>query len=136
MAGRLTISTLNNDTGVLATQNGMTNIPKAWCTFTIPSNGGAITIQTGQNISSITKVATGAFLVNFTVAMADVNYAPEICCSRGLNNNNHMNVILFANNSAGNYTVPTTSAFYFVTLHSGNNVLQDCDRTCIIVNGN
>jgi hypothetical protein len=136
MAGALTISTLNNDTGVLQTQNGMTNIPKAWCTFTIPSNGGAITIETGQNISSITKVATGAYQVNFTVAMPNANYAPEICCSRTLNNNSTPNVILFANNSISNYTVPTTSSFYFVIVHNANNVLQDASRTCIIINGN
>jgi len=33
MAGSITISTLNNDTGVLATQNGMTGIAKAWVNF-------------------------------------------------------------------------------------------------------
>ena len=33
MAGALTISTLKDSSGVLATQNGMTGIPKAWVTF-------------------------------------------------------------------------------------------------------
>ena len=33
MAGTLTISTLNDSSGVLATQNGMTGIAKAWVNF-------------------------------------------------------------------------------------------------------
>ena len=33
MAGRVVVSTLNDDTGVLATQNGMTGIAKAWANW-------------------------------------------------------------------------------------------------------
>mgnify|MGYP000388481891 CR=1 FL=1 len=33
MAGQLTIDTLKASSGVLATQNGMTGIAKAWVTF-------------------------------------------------------------------------------------------------------
>ena len=71
MAGRLTISTLNNDTGVLATQNGMTGIPKAWVNF----NGiGTPSIRGSFNISSITDNGLGDYTLNFTTAMPNTNY--------------------------------------------------------------
>jgi hypothetical protein len=73
MAGALTISTLNNDTGVLATQNGMTGIAKAWVNF----NGTVATpstIRSSFNVSSVTRRATGQYTVNFTTAMANSDY--------------------------------------------------------------
>jgi hypothetical protein len=72
MAGALTISTLNNDTGVLATQNGMSGIPKAWVNF----NGtGTVAINGSFNVSSITDNGTGDYTVNFTTAMPNANYS-------------------------------------------------------------
>lgn len=75
MAGTLTISTLKNDTGVLATQNGMTGIAKAWVNF----NGtGTVAIRDSFNVSSITDNGTGDYTVNFTTAMPNANYAAVI----------------------------------------------------------
>jgi hypothetical protein len=71
MAGALTISTLNNDTGVLATQNGMTGIAKAWVNF----NGTTAAINGSFNVSSITKSTTGTYVVSYTTAMPNTNYA-------------------------------------------------------------
>jgi len=69
MAGSLVISTLNNDTGTLATQNGMTGICKAWVDFT---NTGTIT--SSFNVSSITVNGTGDYTITFTTALASANY--------------------------------------------------------------
>lgn len=75
MAGRLTVSTLNDDTGVLATQNGMSGIAKAWVNF----NGtGTPAIRASFNVSSITDNGTGLFTANFTTALPDGNYATNI----------------------------------------------------------
>jgi hypothetical protein len=72
MAGALTISTLNNDTGVLATQNGMTGIAKAWVNF----NGtGTPAIRGSFNVSSITDNGTGNYTINFTTAMPNANFS-------------------------------------------------------------
>lgn len=72
MAGALTISTLKDDTGVLATQNGMTGIAKAWVNF----NGtGTPAIRSSFNVSSITDNGTGNYTVNYTTAMPNTNYA-------------------------------------------------------------
>jgi len=81
MAGALTISTLNNDTGPLATQNGMTGICKGWISFA----GGAGTITDSFNFSSMTKVATGRYTFSFTSAMANSTYT--IQCNGDLGTN-------------------------------------------------
>ena len=73
MAGKLTISTLNNDTGVLATQNGMTGIAKAWVNFTV--SGTTPTVTSSFNISSVTYTSTGLFSISFTTAMPNATYA-------------------------------------------------------------
>ena len=71
MAGRVVVSTLNNDTGVLGTQNGMTGIAKAWVRY----NQATSTINGSFNVTSITNNGTGDFTINFTTAMPDANYA-------------------------------------------------------------
>jgi hypothetical protein len=71
MAGKVVVSTLNNDTGVLATQNGMTGIAKAWVNF----NGtSTVAIRDSFNVSSITDNGTGDYTINFTTAMPNANY--------------------------------------------------------------
>jgi hypothetical protein len=77
MAGKLVLSTLNDDTGVLATQNGMTGIAKAWVNF----NGtGTVAIRSSFNVSSITDNGTGDYTVNFTTAMPNTNYCADATC--------------------------------------------------------
>jgi hypothetical protein len=64
---------LNAPSGVLATQNGMTGIAKAWVTWdgsTSPNN----TIKSSFNVSSITYVGSSVWTVNFTTAMPSANY--------------------------------------------------------------
>jgi hypothetical protein len=67
----LTTTTLNSTSGVLATQNGMTGICKAWVQF----SGSTPTIVGSFNITSITKNGTGDFTANFTTAMPNTGYA-------------------------------------------------------------
>ena len=74
MAGRLVVTTLNNDTGVLATQNGMTGIAKAWVQFA----GATGTIAGSFNVSSVTRTTTGQYTVNFTTSMPNTNYSALI----------------------------------------------------------
>lgn len=71
MAGRVVVSTLNDDTGVLNTQNGMRGIPKAWVNF----NGSTAAIRDSFNVGSITKNGTGDYTVNFTTTLPNANYA-------------------------------------------------------------
>lgn len=79
MAGQLTISTLNDSSGVLATQNGMSGIAKAWVNF----NGtGTVAIRGSFNVSSITDNGTGDYMMNFTTAMPDANYSAVATSAR------------------------------------------------------
>lgn len=71
MAGQLTIDTLKASSGVLATQNGMTGIAKAWVNF---SDTGSITINNQFNVSSVTLNASGDYTINFTTAMPNANF--------------------------------------------------------------
>ena len=71
MAGQLTIDTLKASTGVLATQNGMTGIAKAWVKF----NGSTAVIGGSFNVGSVTKNGTGDYTVAYTTTMPDANYA-------------------------------------------------------------
>ena len=74
MAGQLTIDTLRASTGVLATQNGMTGIAKAWVNFA----GATGTINGSFNVSSVTRSSAGNYTVNFTTAMANTNYVAQL----------------------------------------------------------
>ena len=66
-----TVTTLNTPSGVLATQNGMTGIAKAWVNYNLITQ----TIRSSFNVSSVTYVSTGQFTVNFTTAMPNAEYA-------------------------------------------------------------
>jgi hypothetical protein len=81
MAGRLTLSTLNDDTGVLATQNGMRGIAKAWAQFSYAT--GSMVIQSSFNISSITRASTGLYTLNFTTSMPSATYSAVMGCASG-----------------------------------------------------
>ena len=71
MAGGLTISTLNDSSGVLATQNGMRGVAKAWVTF---AGSTGVIYGTSFNVSSVTRNGTGDYTLNFTTAMPNTNY--------------------------------------------------------------
>lgn len=102
MAGSLTISTLNNDTGVLQTQNGMNGIAKAWVNF----NGtGTPTIRGSFNVSSITDNGTGDYTINFTTALPNVNYSVAGCANQDTNG---WGTVLVA--GVGSITTMTTTA--------------------------
>jgi hypothetical protein len=77
LTGAVTIPTLNAPSGVLATQNGMTGIAKAWVNF----NATGTSIYSAFNVSSVTYNAAGNFTVNFTTAIGNTNYAYTIAVS-------------------------------------------------------
>ena len=83
MAGQLTIDTLSAGSGVLATQNGMTGIAKAWVNF---DGTGTPAIRGSFNVSSITDNGTGDYTVNFTTVMPNANYAITLTAQRSATN--------------------------------------------------
>jgi hypothetical protein len=97
------ITTLNAASGVLATQNGMTGIAKAWVSF---NGSGTVAILSSFNVSSITDNGTGDYTINFTTAMANANYA-MVGSARAANAGIGNPIQVTANFSVA----PTTSAF-------------------------
>jgi hypothetical protein len=120
MAGALTISTLNNDAGVLATQNGMTGIPKAWVSF----NGtGTVAIRDSFNVSSITDLGTGSYTVNFTTAMPNANYSTNVTAGFTAGSGGLVGVANFSR-QADATVAPTTSAVTVSTITGGGSAVD------------
>ena len=128
MAGALTISTLNNDTGVLQTQNGMTGIAKAWVNF----NGtGTVAIRDSFNVSSITDNGTLSYRINFTTAMPNVNYS-YVFGGTNVNDGTGSNYTGFYATTGG--TATTSLAFVGLNIFSGGaNQSQDNPVVCVAV---
>ena len=114
MAGQLTISTLNNDTGVFATQNGMTGIAKAWVNF---DGTGTVAIRDSFNVSSITDNGTGNYTVNFTTAMPNANYSAVVAASD--NGATTLRTVKVEDSPA-----PTTSNFIIRTIDTTNTAMD------------
>ena len=122
MAGQLTISTLNNDTGVLLTQNGMTGIAKAWVNF----NGtGTVAIRDSFNVSSITDNGTGDYTVNFTTLMPNANYATNVTPQATATNTGLMGCLRHS-------VAPTTSAVR-VSVNAVDAGFRDTDYVLVSV---
>jgi uncharacterized protein (AIM24 family) len=78
------IETASLDTGLVApTATALTTASgsapsysaRAWVNF----NGtGTVAIRASGNVSSVTDQGTGQYTINFTTAMADVNYCPVV----------------------------------------------------------
>jgi hypothetical protein len=130
MAGRVVVSTLNNDTGVLATQNGMTGIPKAWAQF----NGASGTVNGSFNVSSVTRASTGQYTVNMTTAMANINYSVNVSASPNSAGTVNAGIYIIFTSGGGALVAPTTSAFQF-SVYSPGAALVDANYVCVSVFG-
>jgi len=128
--GSLAIDTLNTSTGVLATQNGMTGIAKAWVSF----NGtGGVIYGSGFNVSSVTVSATGCFLINLTTAMSNINYA--VVANASPNGTNAAYGVNIMSNSAWTVLTPTTTQFGIITPYF-NTTPTAFTYTSVVVYGN
>lgn len=128
MAGQLTIDTLKASSGVLATQNGMTGIAKAWVNF----NGSSAAINNSFNVGSITKNGTGDYTVNFTTAMVNANY-----CTQGFSWASAKNASPIILGGKASSTNPQTTSAVQVTTHDNfsESVLYDATIVCVAVFG-
>jgi hypothetical protein len=69
----VTVQTISNGTVSTSTAN-VINGAKAWVNF---NGAGTPTIRASYNVSSITGIATGRYIVNFTNAFSDANYSMQ-----------------------------------------------------------
>ena len=77
------VTTLNAPSGPLATQNGMTGVPKAWGSWAYVSSAGQPSLNASYNISSLTQTSQGVYTISFTTAMSNANYAVTTCGNAG-----------------------------------------------------
>lgn len=110
------VTTLNSSSGVLATQNGMTGIAKAWVQF---AGGTTPSINGSFNVSSITRNGSGDYTVNFTTALPNANYAVAGGANTNLAANGWVTVCPFISNTSPYYQTPTTSSFNMVMTYNG-----------------
>jgi hypothetical protein len=120
MAGKITVSTINNDTGVLATQNGMTGIAKAWVNY----NGSSQTITASFNVSSVTRNSTGNYTVNFSTSMPNADYSVAGFCK----NNGSVDMTIGATPAM----TKTSSAFQFYCVSFGGTQTESA-TACVTV---
>lgn len=135
MAGTLNVttisgvSTLNDSSGVLATQNGMTGIAKAWVNF---DGTGTPAIRGSFNVSSITDNGTGDYTINFTTAMPNTNYALAGSARfDGAATPSALRYLGIVNNGTLGTDMSTTSVR--VNVGFANGSLQDPSVACVIV---
>ena len=107
MAGTIVSDTLQDGAGnSTAMDNAIYGSCKAWVNF----NGTGGTIRASYNVSSVTVNSTGNFSVNFTNALSNANYCPNISfgTNAGANSYGYM----------GHYSTSTT-VYRFITADSG-----------------
>lgn len=121
MAGRITVSTLNNDTGVLATQNGMTGIAKAWVNFT----GSTGAINGSFNVSSITRSSTGVYVMNMTTALPNTNFSFQLTGTINGAGTSGCVPVPYWNGSAIANPTTSTIPFSFYTLSGSGGSIVD-----------
>ena len=119
MAGTLVIDTLKASTGVLATQNGMTGIAKAWVYF---QAGSSPTISGSFNVSSVTYNTTGSYTVTFTTAMPSVNYSAVFGGARDATPSNATGICAFYAPSVGSIQFLTGDSNFTPTNYTRCNV--------------
>jgi hypothetical protein len=132
MAGGLTISTLNDSSGVLATQNGMSGIPKAWVNW----NGytSPYSIRSSFNVSSVTRNGTGDYTLAFTTAMSNANYSVSGLCVAQNGTDCRSNICIYGT-WAGGATLMTTTQLR-ISAGAGNSVGPfDMSVICVTISG-
>ena len=116
MAGTLTITTLSDGTNSTSSTNCIQGSAKAWVRY----NGVAQTITSSYNVSSVTYSSTGNYIVNFTNAFVDANYA--VATSAATAGSTQVAVMpftaAFAAATATASSLPISSAYYAAVINS------------------
>ena len=100
---------------------------RAWVNF----NGtGTVAIRASGNVSSITDNGTGDYTVNFTTAMADVNYSTVISYSQNYAVAKCLGAQLYIG-VGGAEVAPTTTAARFITTTASSDF--DAKYVCVSI---
>jgi hypothetical protein len=75
----VTVQTISNGTVSTSSANVIQGSAKAWVNF---NGSGGASIRASYNVSSVTRTGLGLYNVNFTNAMPNTNYAPQVTATR------------------------------------------------------
>lgn len=110
--------------GIIKVQsNGVTTNALAWVRFA----GSSGTIASSYNVTSVTRSATGTYVVNFTNAQSDSNYSFNITAAdSGASGPNGINVV----------STLSTSALGFKSVNTSSGAATDPTYVNVSVFGN
>jgi len=114
--------------GIIKVQsNGVTTNALAWVNFNGTTSPGTIRAQ--YNVSSVTKAGTGDYVVNFTNALSDANYAAVSSSGRnGTGSGGYLSLV-------GDRLAPTTTAVQLYVINSAASQV-DAPYVAVAVFGN
>jgi len=126
MAGTIVADTIQDGAGnSTAMDNAIYGSAKAWVNY----NASTSTIRGSYNVSSVTKSSTGLFILNFTNALPDTNYA--VIGMQNYNQDGADNVLPIITQIRRVANPFTTTQAYVAT--SYNNVVWDPTIACFAV---
>lgn len=116
MPGTLVVTTLSDGTNSTSATNCIQGSAKAWVNFNGTTSPG--TIRASFNVSSVTRAATGDYVVNFTNAFSDANYATVSSSGRnGTGAGGYLSLV-------SQRLAQTTSAVQIYTIDTGGATLD------------
>ena len=99
---------------------------RAWVQFV-----GSTGVKNGTfNVSSVTRSATGQYLLAFVNAMPNINYSVTVGSANASTSNQGF-VQIFSN--AGTIVAPTTSGFYLSSTNASASAYSDLAYICLAV---
>ncbi|MBC1185540.1 hypothetical protein HII27_07390 [Kluyvera sp. SCKS090646] len=114
--------------------NAITASSPAACTAWANFNGiSPVTIKDSMNVSSITRLSTGKYLVNFTNPMANTNYCPVLSFGDGATAGTGSAVISMDGSGVNGNPLKTTSNVTIYSRSTGGAL--DCAELNIIIFG-
>ena len=126
-----------NSSGVLQMNSGYGSNANAYgCRAWVNFNGtGTVAIRASYNVSSITDNGTGRYTVNFSTALADVNYSTVVTSSTGNSGQTWLLSDAGPNLNSGAYssTYTTTSSIRILGGNSSNSVAYDAAMICVAI---
>lgn len=106
--------------------NEQKQIAKAWVNFDGTTSPG--TIRSSYNVSSITRLSTGFYQVNFSSAMSDVNYS--LCLTSY--DDSGANGYLATEGNNTNFSTTRTASSFILGTNNGTSALNSVSVNAIV----
>ena len=106
-----------------STQASSSGVAKAWVNFTYISS--TLTIVSSYNVSSVTRSSIGQYVITFTSALADANYAVMQAVGPATTQTQPAQAHPMYSGITGLFITPTSSSFTVGVVTESNNAQID-----------